>query len=88
MNPSALTLEEPLEIDDARRASRRLAGMRRDAEQAHEDFTRQAAEKEQAYGRRSLRRSFRRRGRLLSVRLSRSLRRPSRRMSVIWLRGW
>jgi hypothetical protein len=49
MNPSALTLEEPLEIDDARRASRRLAGMRRDAEQAHEDFTRQAAEKEQAY---------------------------------------
>lgn len=49
MNPAALTLEQPLDIDDARRASRRLAELRRDAEQAHEDFTREAAEKEMAY---------------------------------------
>ena len=49
MNPAALTLEQPLEIDEARRASRRLAGMRRDAEQALEDYIRDAAEKEQAY---------------------------------------
>lgn len=48
-NPAALTLEQPLEIDDARRASRRLAGMRRDAEQAHEDYTKAAAEKERLY---------------------------------------
>lgn len=49
MNPSALTLEQPLEIDDARRASRRLAAMRRDAEDAHERLTKEAAEKERLY---------------------------------------
>jgi hypothetical protein len=49
VNPAALTLEEPLEIDEARRASRRLASMRREAEQNHEDYTRQAAEKERDY---------------------------------------
>lgn len=49
MNPAALTLEQPLEIDEARRASRRLASMRRDAEQALEDYTKDAASKEQTY---------------------------------------
>jgi hypothetical protein len=45
-NPGALTLEHPLEIDDARRASRRLAELRREAENAHEQMTKEAAEKE------------------------------------------
>jgi hypothetical protein len=49
MNPSALTLEQPLDIDDARRASRRLAELRRAAEEDHERFTREAAEKEREY---------------------------------------
>jgi hypothetical protein len=35
-NPAALRLEQPLEIDDARRASRRLAELRREAEDSHE----------------------------------------------------
>lgn len=48
-NPAALTLEQPLEIDDARRASRRLAEMRRDAEDAHEQLTKDAAEAERLY---------------------------------------
>lgn len=49
MNPSALTLEQPLEIDDARRASRRLAEMRREAEDEHARLTTEAAEKERLY---------------------------------------
>lgn len=49
MNPNPLTLENPLDIDDARRASRRLAEARRSAEDALESFTRKAAETEQAY---------------------------------------
>lgn len=48
-NPSPLTLEHPLDIDDARRASRRLAELRRDAEDAHERLTRDAAEAERVY---------------------------------------
>lgn len=48
-NPAALTLEHPLEIDDARRASRRLAELRRDAEDEHARLTREAAEKERLY---------------------------------------
>lgn len=48
-NPKALTLEHPLDIDDARRASRRLAELRRDAENAHEQLTGEAAEAERSY---------------------------------------
>lgn len=48
-NPAALTLEHPLDIDDARRASRRLAELRRDAEDRHEALTEEAAEAERAY---------------------------------------
>lgn len=48
-NPSALTLEHPLEIDDARRASRRLAELRREAENTHAELTTAAAEAERAY---------------------------------------
>lgn len=48
-NPAALTLEHPLDIDDARRASRRLAELRRDAEDAHAEMTKTAAEKEREY---------------------------------------
>jgi hypothetical protein len=48
-NPAALTLEQPLDIDDARRASRRLAELRRDAENSHEQFAKEAAEAERTY---------------------------------------
>ena len=48
-NPAALTLEQPLEISDARRASRRLADQRRQAELEHERLTKEAAEKERLY---------------------------------------
>jgi hypothetical protein len=50
-NPSALTLEHPLDIDDARRASRRLAELRRSAEDEHERLTKEAADKERDYRR-------------------------------------
>jgi hypothetical protein len=49
MNPNPLTLEQPLDIDDARRASRALATLRRDAEDALEKRTEEAAEKERQY---------------------------------------
>lgn len=49
MNPSALTLEQPLEIDDARRASRRLADQRRTAEDELKARTEAAAENERLY---------------------------------------
>lgn len=49
MNPNPLTLENPLDIDDARRASRRLAELRRDAEDTHERLTRDAADAEHTY---------------------------------------
>jgi hypothetical protein len=48
-NPQALTLEHPLDMDDARRASRRLAELRREAEDAHEQLTKEAAEAEREY---------------------------------------
>jgi hypothetical protein len=48
-NPTPLTLEQPLDIEDARRASRRLAELRRGAEQYHELLTEQAAEAEREY---------------------------------------
>jgi hypothetical protein len=48
-NPAALRLEQPLEIDDARRASRRLAELRREAEDSHETMTKEAAEAERVY---------------------------------------
>jgi hypothetical protein len=48
-NPAALTLEQPLEISDARKASRKLADQRRVAELEHERLTRDAAEKERQY---------------------------------------
>jgi hypothetical protein len=51
VNPSALTLEQPLEIDDARRASRRLAELRRESEDQLATQTEQAAEKERLYRR-------------------------------------
>lgn len=49
MNPSALTLKHPLDLDDARIASRRLAELRRHAEDEHERMTREAADKERVY---------------------------------------
>ena len=48
-NPQALYIEHPLEIDEARRAARRLAEQRREAEQAHEDQVRVAADAEADY---------------------------------------
>jgi hypothetical protein len=48
-NPAALTLEDPLEIDDARIASRRLSVQRRAAEEQHEQLTQKAAEEERNY---------------------------------------
>lgn len=48
-NPAALTLEHPLDLDDARRAARRLAELRRDAENAHEDSVEKAAQAERDY---------------------------------------
>jgi hypothetical protein len=46
---SSLTLEQPLDIDDARRASRRLAELRRDAEDTHQTQVERAAESERVY---------------------------------------
>jgi hypothetical protein len=46
---SSLTLEQPLDIDDARRASRRLAVLRRDAEDTHQTQVERAAESERVY---------------------------------------
>lgn len=46
MNPSRLTLEQPLDIDDGRKASRRLAEVRRDAEDEHEKAITTAANAE------------------------------------------
>lgn len=53
----ALTLEQPLEIDDARRAARALAEQRRASEHEHERLTREAAEKGREY-RHALARAF------------------------------
>lgn len=44
-----LDVEHPLDIDDARRASRRLAELRREAENALEDAVRESAEAERDY---------------------------------------
>lgn len=44
-----LHLEHPLDIDEARRASRRLAELRRSAEQEHRDQIDKAAEAERDY---------------------------------------
>ena len=46
MSLGPLTLEQPLEIDDARRAANRLATQRRDAEQELEKQVRKAADAE------------------------------------------
>ena len=48
-NPQALYIEHPLEIDEARRASRRMAEQRREAEEAHEAQVRVAADAEAEY---------------------------------------
>jgi hypothetical protein len=48
-NPTPLTLAQPLDIDDAREASRRLSTQRREAERTLETLTRDAAEKEAEY---------------------------------------
>lgn len=56
-NPSALTLRNPLDLDDAREAARRLAEIRREAEHFHEQMTEQAAEAERTY-RKALARAF------------------------------
>lgn len=49
MNPEPLTLEHPLEISDARRASHALAVLRRAAEDEHERKTDAAANTEREY---------------------------------------
>lgn len=48
-NPTPLSLEQPLDIDDARRASRRLADQRRHAEDELERIVGEAATAEQEY---------------------------------------
>jgi hypothetical protein len=48
-NPSPLTLTQPLDIDDARLASRRLADQRRAAEQELEKQAEKAADAEATY---------------------------------------
>ena len=48
-NPVPLTLEQPLEIDEARRASRVLAQQRRDAEDLLERQVEKAADAERSY---------------------------------------
>jgi hypothetical protein len=56
-NPSPLTLTQPLDIDDARIASRRLSEQRRAAEQELEKLTEKAADAEATY-RKMLARAF------------------------------
>lgn len=51
MTDGPLFIEQPLEISDARRAARRLAELRRDAEQQHERRIQEAAEAERDYRR-------------------------------------
>jgi hypothetical protein len=48
-NPAALTLDSPLDLDDARIACRRLAELRREAEDTHERLTDEAAVAERDY---------------------------------------
>jgi hypothetical protein len=48
-NPAALHLAEPLDIDEARQASRAMARLRRDAENTLETFVQKAAETERTY---------------------------------------
>jgi len=48
-NPSALTLSEPLDIDDARAASKVLARQRREAETALDRFVDESAQAEYTY---------------------------------------
>ena len=48
-NPSRLHLEDPVEIDDARRAARRMSEVRRAAETDHEQAVERAADAEAAY---------------------------------------
>jgi hypothetical protein len=48
-NPRPLTLEDPLDIDEARRAARALARQRRDAEEFHTNLVEEAAEAEREY---------------------------------------
>lgn len=48
-NPAALTLKQPLDLDDARIAAQRMATLRRGAEDALEVQVGVAAEKEAAY---------------------------------------
>lgn len=48
-NPAALTLEQPLDIDDARRAAHALAIQRRKAEDELRKATEEAAEAERTY---------------------------------------
>jgi len=48
-NPRPLTLEQPLDIDEARTAARALAQQRRDAEALHEEQVEKAAAAEQEY---------------------------------------
>lgn len=48
-NPTALHLERPLEIDEARLAARRMAEQRREAENALQAQVERAAETERAY---------------------------------------
>ena len=50
-NPAALTMEHPLDLDDARRAARRLAELRREAEAQHEAALQAAAQAEADYRR-------------------------------------
>ena len=51
-NPSRLHLENPLDIDEARRAARRLAEQRRTAEDEHEKAVERAANAERDYRKR------------------------------------
>lgn len=49
MNPAALTLEEPLDIDDARQAARAMGTARREARKDYEKRIKEAADKKREY---------------------------------------
>lgn len=57
MNHGPLVLDDPLDMDDARKASRALAQKRRAAEKMHEDQVEKAARAEAEY-RKALARAF------------------------------
>ena len=48
-NPARLHLDDPLDIDEARKAARTMSTLRREAEKQYEDHIEKAADAESAY---------------------------------------